>query len=141
MTTQTYSGVLVLGACINCGVPFGLDRAYRNERQKDHRSFVCPNGHSQFWPQENTEERLRRELAEAEGSAAAARARAQRAREETEATRRRLSAAKGQITKMRKRAAAGICPCCKRSFKAVRQHMESQHPQEAALVFADAGKR
>jgi hypothetical protein len=41
---------------------------------------------------------------------------------------RRYAAQKGATTKARKRHVAGVCPCCKRSFKQVREHMERMHP-------------
>ena len=45
-----------------------------------------------------------------------------------EAAERSASARKGQITKLKKRAAAGVCPCCNRSFENLRRHIDSQHP-------------
>jgi hypothetical protein len=41
---------------------------------------------------------------------------------------RRVIAAKGQITKLKKRAKAGTCPCCKRTFHNMAEHMKTKHP-------------
>ena len=38
-------------------------------------------------------------------------------------------AAKGQISKLKKRASAGVCPCCNRSFQNLRRHMGNKHPE------------
>lgn len=37
-------------------------------------------------------------------------------------------AQKGQNTRLKKRIAAGVCPCCNRSFANLREHMAGQHP-------------
>lgn len=46
-------------------------------------------------------------------------------RDQAEASAR---AYKGAATKARKRAKAGTCPCCKRTFQQLARHMASQHP-------------
>ena len=40
---------------------------------------------------------------------------------------RRVSAAKGQITKIKKRSAEGRCPCCNHVFVDLLSHMKSKH--------------
>jgi hypothetical protein len=32
------------------------------------------------------------------------------------------------MTRIKKRVAAGVCPCCNRSFKDLARHMAGQHP-------------
>jgi hypothetical protein len=49
-------------------------------------------------------------------------------RELREAAERSAAAAKGNVTKLRKRAAAGVCPCCNRTFLALQKHMAHKHP-------------
>lgn len=58
----------------------------------------------------------------------AERRRADRMRDEKEAAERRVSAAKGQVTKLKNRTAAGVCPCCTRSFENLKRHMATKHP-------------
>lgn len=41
---------------------------------------------------------------------------------------RQASARKGQVTRLKNRAAAGVCPCCTRSFENLRRHMTTKHP-------------
>ena len=38
------------------------------------------------------------------------------------------SATRGHVTRQKKRAAAGVCPCCNRTFKQLARHMERKHP-------------
>ena len=38
-----------------------------------------------------------------------------------------LVAMRGVNTKLKKRVAAGVCPCCQRSFINLRRHMTTQH--------------
>jgi hypothetical protein len=34
----------------------------------------------------------------------------------------------GQVTKLRKKAADGLCPCCDRHFADLQMHLASKHP-------------
>jgi hypothetical protein len=40
-----------------------------------------------------------------------------------------VRAARGQLTKFKKRVGRGVCPCCNRHFKDLARHMESKHPE------------
>jgi hypothetical protein len=46
---------------------------------------------------------------------------------------------KGQATRLRNRAKAGVCPCCKRTVSQLARHMASKHPDFS--TDADAGLR
>ena len=50
-------------------------------------------------------------------------------REAREGAERRASAARGQVTKLKNRAAAGVCPCCNRQFQNLKNHMATKHPE------------
>jgi len=41
---------------------------------------------------------------------------------------RQRAAARGQVTKIRKRIGRGACPCCNRFFANVSRHMAAKHP-------------
>ena len=49
----------------------------------------------------------------------------ERGREEAEAS---LQATKGVVTRLKKRAIAGVCPCCNRTFQQLAAHMAHKHP-------------
>lgn len=123
MSTQTFTGTLVVVHCCACGVPFGMSQGMHDTRRNDHQSFYCPAGHRQFFPAKSVEERLRQRLAVAEDS--------ERFYRQQAATARRSAAAqKGQVTRIRNLIAKGVCPVpgCRRNFTNVRDHMATVHP-------------
>ncbi|KKM54229.1 hypothetical protein LCGC14_1553590 [marine sediment metagenome] len=107
--------------CYLCGVAFGMTDAMYRERIRDHKDFWCPNGHRQCFLGETEETRLRRQRDLARASQV-------RARRERDSARRSAAAQKGQVTRIKRRVARGICPCCRRSFVDLKRHMEGQHP-------------
>lgn len=132
MATITKTVTIKSVDCGVCGITFGLDSSFMAARQKDGKSFYCPNGHFVGWKASNeaeTKERRLREEIDAARSLAQREAR-RRAKAEAQAKTAayRARAAKGQLTKARKRAAAGVCPCCQRTFQNVARHMAGQHP-------------
>jgi len=110
-----------LEQCCNCGMSFGLPVDYRKRRINDHQTFYCPNGHGQSYKGESEAERLKRQLEWEQG-------RVKRLENSLEIEQRSVSAYKGQVTKLKKRAAAGICPCCNRQFTNMASHMKTKHP-------------
>lgn len=130
---------LTLGTftCANCGLAFGLTAEFEAKRRKDKQSFYCPNGHSQYFPGETDEQKqirqLREQLAAKERDRAAAESGRQVWRQRAESTERRLRGTKAVVTRMRKRAAAGVCPVegCKRHFANLQRHIATKHPERA----------
>lgn len=104
-----------------CGVHFALDDDFIRARQENRKTFWCPNGHTRWYPGK-TKEQEQRERAE--------RLQQQLTRRESDLQQERKShiATKGQLTKARKRAAHGVCPCCSRTFANVNRHIANQHP-------------
>jgi hypothetical protein len=127
---------LVTEECINCGMAFALPSTIRDRRIQDHQSFYCPAGHPQCFTAESGEERVRRELREAEARHASqlAQERARRERAENDAMdlANKNRALKGTATKLKKRAAAGVCAFCHRTFSNVSRHVETKHPHPTA---------
>jgi len=119
-----YTTEIVAITCRECGLVFGLSKEFIAGRRKDHRSFYCPNGHSHYYPQKNTEEQLRRQLE-------AARSLAQRESNRRQSAEYQARAYKGQVTKVKRRIGKGVCPCCNRSFPQLRDHMAEKHPDYA----------
>lgn len=113
--------------CPVCGVVFGVTDEFVDCRRKDGASFYCPNAHSMSYG-ESALDKAQRDAARAKARAdqlAAARDDERRRREQVE---RSLAATRGQVTKLRKRAQAGVCPCCTRHFADLQRHMASKHP-------------
>ena len=124
--TLTYTGELVIEQCW-CGIMHAVPRSLVDEQLRQHNSGVkqrgiyCPLGHTWVFSGRSEAARLREQLNTERDSNRWWRDRAS-------AAERRVAAQKGQATKLRKRLAAGICPCCKRSFVDLARHMAGRHP-------------
>ena len=89
--------------CCRCGCGFALPDGFVRARREDHKTFFCPNGHANHFPQQTEEERLRADLEWAERRAANAAKRADNIAEQRDAERRRSAALKGVVTRTKNR--------------------------------------
>lgn len=136
--------------CGQCDEQFQVDRALYNIWKRSSQTWYCPHGHKRHYPQGKSEaEKLREQLEEerrqrqrVEQSVAYWKDDANEARERAEKERRRANGYKGHAARITKRAKAGVCPCCNRSFENLRRHMASQHPTftPMPLEVIDGGK-
>lgn len=118
---------LYIQDCCTCFMRFAVPKSFDAARRKDGKSFFCPAGHSQSYT-DSENDRIRRERDRLKQEAARLEENAARERQLREAAERSASARKGQITRLKNRAAAGVCPCCNRSFENLRNHMSAKHP-------------
>lgn len=123
--TWTFTGTLVVVTCW-CGTQHAIPEGMRDYQLRQHdigkAYFVyCPHGHTHAPAGESKVAKLERRLEHEREE----RARVAAERDQAQASAR---AHKGAATRARKRAAAGVCPCCHRSFKQLRQHMAKKHP-------------
>jgi len=130
-TTITITVTLEHLSCAACGVLFAFDGDLMQKRRRDHQTFYCPSGHQNYFPGESDLEQLQRALEEARLETKRAEYRAQSATIEHRAAQRQLSATRGQLTKIKKRVANGVCPCCHRAFVQLGRHMATKHPEYA----------
>lgn len=127
MATMTYVGKLVTTSCW-CGIHLAIPDDLHSIANRNKGKVVwCPLGH-QFIFSNTTEERLEQAKQETK-----------RARQREQAVRELLTheenshrATRGHVTRMKKRVAAGVCPCCNRTFRDLARHMEGQHPDYVA---------
>lgn len=126
--TARMSQSLVVETCCNCGLVFAMPIELYRERKRDQKNFHCPNGHPQHYVA-STEQDLRNQVAREQARADQLKADRDRERRNRERAERQRSALKGQLTKVKKRVAHGVCPCCNRTFQNLQRHMESQHPE------------
>ena len=112
---------LVVEECYKCHMLFAMPSYLRRQCLDEKRTFYCPNGHDQVFCTSETE-RLRRELKQERNWSRSLQS-------DVEYERRRLSATKGHMTRLKKRVAAGVCPCCNRTFQNLGRHMKGQHPE------------
>lgn len=133
--TLQYSGQLTVVTCW-CGMRHAVPEELREFQLRKHDNgqgdfyIYCPLGH-QYTPAGTPEvERLRRQVQQERERTA----RYAAERDQADASAR---AYKGAATRARKRAAAAVCPCCKRSFVQLRRHMAAKHPDfDAEAVVA-----
>ncbi len=120
VTVINDSQTLTALTCWVCGIHFAVPATYDRRRAEDGKGFSCPNGDRlSYGPSFLDQERDKLRRAEA---------RLTHERDQRLAAERSASAYKGQVTRMRTRAAAGVCPCCTRSFQNLRRHMSTKHP-------------
>lgn len=118
--------------CYLCKEPFALHPETEEKLRRSAQQFHCPWGHPQHFLRGDSQETiLRRErdllkqrLAQRDDAIKAA-------NDRTERERHRANGYKGYATKLAKRAKAGVCPCCNRSFVELRRHMATHHPDFA----------
>jgi hypothetical protein len=116
--------------CGSCGVVYTVPEVMHDTMRSEGGYACCPNGHKWGWAEGSKKrdelraerDRLKQQIAQKDDEIRAER----HAREEAE---RLASAAKGQITKLKKRAKGGVCPCCNRQFADMARHMETKHPE------------
>lgn len=129
MSTTTLTVVIEAHTCSACGVVYGLSTQYQKRRREDHQSWWCPNGHSQYYPQENAAEKAERLRKAALTQLEMTQAALTHEQDQRQAAERSLSATKGVVTRMKKRVVAGTCPVgCRRHFADLQAHIETKHP-------------
>jgi hypothetical protein len=120
MPDIVYTERLVVTHCwcgIALAIPENLDR---NLREKSANGAYCPVGH-RFGYVDTFEQALAREQQQHRAT-----------RDLLRAEERSHTATKGQATKLRKRIANGVCPCCHRHFANVERHVKTKHPDYEA---------
>jgi hypothetical protein len=116
-----YSGALVAEGCTKCGILFAFPEEFKANLLKSKANFYCPNGHSMVFGTSEAD-RLRDQLKRE-------RAAVTRTQDLYNAEKRSHAATKGQLTKTKKRASAGVCLHCQRTFQNVVRHMATQHAE------------
>jgi len=123
---REYAGALVVLRCW-CGIQLAVPSSLREEQVRRHHddlgaiTIYCPLGHAFVPSGERKTAALERRIENLTQRLATE----QDAHRSTELS---LRAEKGAKTKLKKRIAAGVCPCCKRSFQNLARHMSGQHP-------------
>ena len=118
--TMLGTGVLEVTDCCVCGTIFAVPERLIDQRRRRAGDLHCPNGHVLTWKEtdvQRVEKKLQRERELSALRAAE--------RDQAEAS---LRAQKGATTRAKKRSAAGVCPCCNRTFQQLTRHMNTKHP-------------
>lgn len=131
VATQRFTGHAAKGIdCICCGLSFAIpETLYRAWVQRE-RTVHCPGCDGNLSPAGKTEaDRLRDELVRAKQRTEQAEEDARRNYAWAQREQRRVSARKAVATRLRRKLAAGRCPCCSHKFKDLAAHMKARHPK------------
>lgn len=122
--------------CCHCGMALALSSKWIDEARTlggFKQKFWCPYcGYSQGWgtsQHEKQVQELKSQLSAAQSNQEYYKRRAVDARTEAEHFRKSRDGFKGVLTKVKRRVANGVCPCCTRTFTNLARHMASQHPE------------
>lgn len=119
LTELQYTHDFVAEECCSCFAPFAMSAEHYRLRKEDKKSFWCPAcGTSMSYRESESARRIR----EAEQ-------RADTAVREAATARGQLRTVTRQAEKMRKRIRNGLCPCCRRNFPSLGEHIRKQHPE------------
>ena len=121
--------ILETEECCNCGILFAMPDYMMKRLQDNGGSFYCPNGHSQHYT-ETDKTRLNRMRKTLDDQM-----------RETNKAMERAKKAEKEVSRLKKRASAGVCPCCNRTFQNLMRHMKSQLPDFAEKKPATKKKR
>lgn len=105
-----------------CSVEFAIPTALYNTCRGDTRqAFHCPLGHSNVFRESDADvlrrerDRLKQALAQKD--------------DEISFERKSAEAARRKVKRVERRANAGVCQCCQRTFSNVARHMATKHPE------------
>ena len=124
MTTFASTTTFTVLTCGECHVEFGMTNAMYKRRLEDKGAFYCPNGHRRCFIGESATDKAQR-LA---GQLDIERTRRQQAQTQLDYARRARKAVSTRLKKVKQRVSHGVCPFCNRTFKALADHMATQHP-------------
>ena len=128
MPLMTTTIEMVEMQCGNCGTYHAIPKAMYDSAVEEGGFWNCPNGHSRgFKDGRRAREAVQRERDLLKQQLA------QRDDDIREIT-AKLHKQESKVTRMKKRAAAGVCPCCNRQFQNLHLHMQSKHKDYATNV-------
>lgn len=125
------TSTMVFIDCANCGMIFGVTRDFEDRRRRDHQSFFCPKGHSNYYAERTEEDKLRDRLTREQAAHDQTRANRDTWQRASVRQEHKARAYKGIAKHYRRRIHAGVCPHCNRSFENVARHMKTKHAKRA----------
>ena len=110
-----------------CGIAFAVPSTFLASLRAHDGELFCPRGHSLGFGKSDAE-KLRAELEDEKRRTERQRKEKEWAQQATRKAERSRDSYKGKLGAAKKRHAAGVCPCCKRTFQQLVRHMASKHP-------------
>jgi septal ring factor EnvC (AmiA/AmiB activator) len=114
-----------------CGTPFMVPATLLDQAHNRGHKIYCPHGHMMQWT-ETQEDKLRRERDRLKQDAARLEDEKRQWQATANAQLERAQKLERATKRLKKRASAGTCPCCQRTFSNMAEHMKHQHPQFVA---------
>jgi len=132
MDQLTYTGTLEIQRCPTCQIPHAIPTEMKqrmlDRRGPSGRQAYCPNGHTWHFIGKTNAEEEREARQRAERRLAYEQSRRDQAEAAAREERERTAAMRAEVTRTRRRAVAGACPSCNRSFVQLQKHMAAKHP-------------
>jgi hypothetical protein len=111
-----------------CGCPVAVPSdLYKFARRHPEQAIYCPLGHTFVWKKSEAD-RLREQLDNERDRRARYQAELDQAKAHLRGARIAKTRFKNERDRLRTRAAAGVCPCCQRTFQQLARHMQAKHP-------------
>lgn len=113
----------------SCGGVYALTKVYVENKREVGECWACPYCR-RGWGFDGSGEnaKLKRKLERAKTDIDYWRKDRDAVAAERDHANRCVAAERGAKTKLKKRAAAGLCPCCNRTLQNLARHMSGQHP-------------
>lgn len=121
-------------SCPTCSITYAIPQSLYRSAQKwtgdrpNGWKIVCPLGHEWWYTGQNEEERLREQVRDQREFAGRLAAERDQALADARAQKAAKTRIRNSRERERQRTAAGVCPCCNRTFKQLARHMDRQHP-------------
>lgn len=112
--------------CGGCGISFALPDKWLADHRATGENFHCPNGCVRAYC-ETEASLLRKQLEAKEAELRAEKCEVLRQKQ----ARAAVEAENVKVNRKLRRVHKGVCPCCKRSFENLKQHMMTQHPEKS----------
>lgn len=116
--------VLEQMACGTCGVVFAIPKEMYDNARRSGGWWHCPNGHCRGWEKGSEHTRIK----ELQSELNLERQRKMDALSRENEQRARADMLEKNATTSAKRAKAGVCLCCNRTFQKLARHMQNKHP-------------
>lgn len=137
MPTLTYTGQLDVVTCW-CGMKHAIPTELRDYQLRQHAdgqrySIYCPLGHTYIPSGKSKSTQLEEQLERERRRAGRLAAERDQVTASLRAQRGATTRARNQRDRDRRRVAAGVCPCCNRTFQNLARHVAGQHPDYGPL--------
>jgi len=119
---------LLVENCGKCGGVYALNEQFLLQAQERGGGWKCPYCGTGWSYTETQVMKLQKELEKKTKQLLSETARHDQTRTELQHTERRRRAEKANVTKLKNRAHAGICPACDCRFADLEQHIKASHP-------------